>query len=111
MREAGFAGFRTIHELWKDDSVIPKTKGVYFVLYPGNGMPEFVEKGTGGFFKNRDPNVSMAELRSKWVDGTPVIYIGKAGGQSRKTGKPGKATLQSRIRQYLRFGKSGRTGS
>ena len=104
MREAGFTGFRTVNELWRDPSVIPKVKGVYFVLYPGREMPEFVEIGTGGYFIGRDPNVPLDMLRSNWVDGVPVIYIGKAGGTSSTTGNMSKATLQKRIRQYLRFG-------
>ena len=54
MREAGFTGFRTVNELWRDTSVIPKVKGVYLVLYPGREMPEFEEIGTGGYFKDRD---------------------------------------------------------
>jgi hypothetical protein len=104
MREAGFTGFRTVNELWRDSSVIPKVKGVYFVLYPGREMPEFEEIGTGGYFKGREPNVPLDVLRSNWVDGVPVIYIGKAGGTSSTTGIMGKATLQKRILQYLRFG-------
>lgn len=60
--------------------------------------PGFLEVGTGGFFKEQDPNVAVEELQEKWVDGSHVMYIGKAGG------KEGKATLKSRLKQYLGFG-------
>jgi len=37
-------------------------------------------------------------LRANWVEGTPVVYIGKAG-------DPGSAaTLRSRLGQYFKFG-------
>ena len=57
--------------------------------------PEFLEQGTGGFFKKkepRDPNVSIAELRDNWVPDEAIIYIGKA------------TSLKSRLGSYLRFG-------
>ena len=43
--------------------------------------------------------MSIEELRSNWVDESYVIYIGQAGG-----GKS-KATIFSRLKQYIRFGK------
>ncbi|TGX82250.1 hypothetical protein E5358_08090 [Palleniella muris] len=60
--------------------------------------PGFLEVGTGGFFKEQDPNVAVEELQEKWVDGSHVMYIGKTGG------KEGKATLKSRLKQYFGFG-------
>lgn len=56
-------------------------------------MPEFLSHGTGGFFKGKDPNVSITELETNWVENTCVVYIGKAG-----------TTLQKRLNQYLKFG-------
>ena len=85
-------------ELFTDSSLIPKTKGVYIVLNLDNKPPEFLTDGTGGYFKGKNPNVSVGELKSNWVDNTIVVYIGKAG----KEGS--KATLVSRLRQYFRFG-------
>ena len=38
------------------------------------------------------PNVPVAELVANWVDGTLVVYIGKA------------TSLRKRISQYIRFG-------
>ncbi len=103
LREQGFTGFKTVEELWKDKSCIPKIKGVYLVLDPSM-KADFVEPGVGGFFKNQDPNVSVDELESNYIPNSVVVYIGKAGGM------PGKATLHSRLGQYLSFGQGKRVG-
>lgn len=99
----GFFGFRTIESLWIDRTCIPKYKGVYLVL-DQNGKPYFMNPGVGGFFKGRDPNVSVVELNDNHVPGSLVVYIGKAGGP---TSMP---TLHSRLGQYLRFGQGMNVG-
>jgi hypothetical protein len=104
IKKGGFSGFKSMSELFGDSSMLPKTRGVYLVLYLADKSPEFVPVGTGGHFKGKDPNVSIAELKSNWVDGAIVIYIGKAG----KEGS--SATLHSRLRQYFRFGQGGNVG-
>ncbi|MFH1119394.1 MAG: hypothetical protein V1775_06185 [Bacteroidota bacterium] len=104
IREAGFTGFKKISELYRDDSVLPAIKGVYLVLYLEKRFPEFLSIGTGGFFKGKDPNVSLTFLENNWVKDTIVVYIGKAG----KEGS--SATLKSRLKQYLGFGKGGNVG-
>lgn len=98
MKEFGFEGYIPIRQLLQDHSIVPHTKGVYMVLYIPDEVPEFLSKGSGGFFKGRDPNVPIDELKSRWIQDTKVIYIGKAGG-----GKS-SATLNSRIKQFLKFG-------
>jgi hypothetical protein len=98
LRKAGFEGFKTIKELFLDDSEIPKVKGVYLVLHLKNTTPEFLSIGSGGYFKGKNPNISIEELKEKWIKHTIVLYIGKAGGENIK------ATLKSRLRQYLKFG-------
>ena len=92
LKKAGFEGFCSVEKLRDDLSGIPAVAGVYMVVYQGNGMPEFLENGTGGFFKAKNPNVPVSELKSNWVGGTCVVYIGKA------------TTLSKRISQYLKFG-------
>ncbi|MEI8226006.1 MAG: hypothetical protein WCG82_08765 [Bacteroidota bacterium] len=104
IKKAGFKGFLKMSELFSDSSSIPKIKGVYLVLYLTDKSPEFKTVGTGGHFKGKDPNVSIAELKKNWVDGTIVVYIGKAG----KEGS--SATLHSRLKQYFGFGKGGNIG-
>lgn len=85
----GFERFRTKAELFVDSSMIPKGKGVYLVLNYDTSTPFFLKKGTGGYFKLKDPNVSLAELKKNWVLGTLVVYVGKA------------TSLKSRLKQYL----------
>ena len=92
LKKAGFEEFRTVEKLKEDLSDIPAVAGVYMVVYQGDGMPEFLENGTGGFFKGKNPNVPVSELESNWVNNTCVVYIGKA------------TKLSKRISQYLRFG-------
>ena len=43
-----------------------------------NKPGEFLAVGSGGHFKGKDPNISLADLKSNWVDNTKVVYIGKA---------------------------------
>ena len=103
LKEEGFTGFKPMKELFVDSSSIPKDKGVYMVLNLSN-KKDFLTIGTGGHFNGKDPNISLAELENNWVDNTVVIYIGKAG----KDGT--SATLQSRLKQYFRFGQGKNVG-
>ena len=82
IKKFGFSGFKPMKDLFVDNSVIPHSKGVYMVLNP-TMKSEFVEIGTGGHFKGKNPNVPIAELESNWVSESIVVYIGKAG----KSGK------------------------
>lgn len=105
IKKAGFSGFKTIKDLFMDNSSIPAIKGVYFVLYLAKKEPEFLEVGSGPdlYKKKVDPNVSIEKLKSNWVEDTIVIYIGKAGGRNQK-GIEGEATLRSRLKTLLCFG-------
>lgn len=104
IKKNGFIGFKTVGELWIDKSSIPKIKGVYLVFNPTFKKTEFINPGVGGFFKGKDPNVTIAELKINHVDNSQVVYIGKAGSPT------GKATLNSRLGQYLRFGETKNVG-
>ncbi|MBW8687913.1 hypothetical protein [Chitinophaga rhizophila] len=97
IKAAGFTGFKTMATLLAEPSVLPLTKGVYLVLNLDATPIRFLPKGAGGFFKGRDQNVTLEQLKQNWIMDTLVIYIGKAGGN-------GQATLRSRIKQYLAFG-------
>ena len=94
--DSGFEGFIPIKDLWIDKSMIPKEMGVYMILNTENDV-EFINPGVGGFFKGKDPNVDILTLKEKYVKSL-VVYIGKAGSSS------SKATLFSRLGQYLNFG-------
>ena len=105
LRAQGFEGFKTMGELidgaWKQ---IPAQKGIYVILRESESALHFLPEGTGGFFKGKNPNVSIAKLNANWVEDTSVIYIGKAGGSGCST------TLQKRLSQYLRFGQGASAG-
>ena len=110
-KESGFKGFKPIHELMDDVSDVPSQKGIYMILRVAKSVPAFMEQGTGGFFKKKDPNVTVQELKKNWIEGEQVLYIGKAGGKKKDDAESvSKATLQSRIRQYMRFGQGEAVG-
>ncbi len=98
LEKLGFEGFVTVEALLADSGLIPRSCGIYAVLRTDGSAPVFLEQGTGGFFKGRNPNVTVETLEDKWVDGTDILYIGKAGGGTSSN------TLYKRIRQYLSFG-------
>lgn len=98
LKADGFSGFVSVADLRKSYSAIPEEMGVYVVLRLSEDEPQFVEKGTGGFFKGKDPNVPISELQEKWLENCPILYIGKAGGPD------SGATLRERIKQYIKFG-------
>jgi len=104
IKKAGFTGFKKMSELFIDSSSIPKSKGVYLVLNPKFEKAEYLQIGTGGYFKGKNPNVTLNELKLNWVDNSLVVYIGKAGSET------SSATLHSRLKQYFAFGQGKNIG-
>ncbi|SHF23634.1 hypothetical protein SAMN05444405_106106 [Bacteroides luti] len=104
LKENGFIGFKSMKALFNDYSMISLSKGVYMILRIDRNEPNFLEVGSGGHFKGRNPNVPINKLNDEWVNDTIVVYIGKAG----KDGS--RATLQSRLKQYFIFGQGGNVG-
>lgn len=100
LKNNGFCGFKTVAELRENINVVPELTGVYVLLRPNDDEPVFLENGTGGFFKKKNPNVALPKLSAKWVKDTSIVYIGKAD-ISPKTGERG---LRTRLREYLDFG-------
>ena len=95
LKSDGFEGFISVENLMQSRKMIPSNSGVYIILRLKDSEPEFLEQGTGGFFKKkepRNPNVSIDELRDNWLPDEAIIYIGKA------------TSLKSRLGSYLRFG-------
>jgi hypothetical protein len=89
-----------IKELKKDEynwKQVPKSGGIYIVVYTQLNMPVFLKKGNGGSFRGKEPNISIEKLKERWVnfksDGDKVLYIGKSN------------NLRRRIKLYIRFGK------
>jgi hypothetical protein len=99
LKEQGFEGFYTIKELSNNGSLIPAIRGVYVLIRATDTEKVFLEMGVGGYFKGRDPNVSIDVLDKNWVNDAKIVYIGKAGGEG------SAATLRSRLKCYLDFGK------
>ena len=93
LKKSGFSGFIKISDLRKNNSVIPQQMGVYMIVRESVKDPVFLETGSGGHFKGKNPNVTLGELKRNCV-----VYIGKAGSVS------SRATLRSRLLQYLKFG-------
>jgi len=104
LKESGFQGFKSINALQINAASIPVHKGIYLIVIPDNFLVTLVEQGSGGFFKGKNPNVSLIELESNWVENANIVYIGKGGGSS------SNATLQSRLKQYMRFGEGKAVG-
>lgn len=98
LKKAGFIGFKKMKDLFLDSSMLPDSKGVYLILNHENRPGDFLTIGSGGHFKGKNPNISIAELKANWVDNTKVVYIGKA------------TSLKSRLKQYFGFGQGKNIG-
>ena len=99
IKASGFEGFVTTLNLMKSRCTeINSTQGIYLVLNNSDQDLQFLSENVGGHFKGRNPTVSVQKLIQKAGYKSPVVYIGKAGGMT------SRATLQKRIRQYMRFG-------
>ncbi len=99
LRECGFEGFKTVSELMNSCRYIPKLTGVYVVLRERSDHPVILEKRPFDCQEDKYPSYSKTELENEWVEGTHIVYIGKAGGSGQKT------ELQKRLSTYIRFGK------
>ncbi len=91
-KEDGFEGFIPVAKLREATSILPENAGVYVVIRKSDVAPQFLEKGTGGFFKGKNPNVSIEVLTDNYVTESKTVYIGKA------------ANLRKRLGQLLSFG-------
>jgi len=93
LESAGFVGWATWSKLRMTDyAPIPAVPGAYVVYRPTARFPTFVHPSPAGWFTGEDPTVTEARLRSEWVNGAHVIYIGKAD------------VLRRRLSQFGRFG-------
>jgi hypothetical protein len=105
IKRSGFQGFLAISALQASNCrEVPDERGVYLVLWPKKARPVFLRQSTGGHFKGKDPTVAINQLENSWVEESLVLYTGKAGGPGRK------ATLRSRLRQYMRYGQGAAVG-
>ena len=84
LKKLGFIGFKSIGQLFSDNSSIPDIKGVYCIFYNNDMACDFLVEGCGGHFKKKNPNVTLLDLQKNWVNESKVVYIGKAGGEGKK---------------------------
>ncbi len=92
LKQSGFKGGISVATLKSSCSILPDVPGVYLITKPLEQEASFLEVGSGGHFKGKNPNVPICELEAHWVDDSIVVYIGKA------------TSLKSRINQYMKFG-------
>lgn len=59
----GFTGFIRLKDVENDYSIFPDCKGLYIIYIDDNQDISFCNPGTGGFFKGKDPNVEIEELK------------------------------------------------
>lgn len=88
----GFNQGRNIAYYFDHSDEIPNCPGVYAIVYEIGKPKAFLEQGSGGRLDGREPNVSIRILEQNWVEGTQILYIGKAN------------NLRKRLRQYFHFG-------
>jgi len=94
-----FSGGVSVRELQASRcKELPRTQGVYLIVRNSTAAPDFLETSVGGWFKGKNPTMDLDTLRGKWVADSPIVYIGKAGGDG------SSATLNSRLWQYMQFG-------
>lgn len=105
LKKNGFVGFVSVKELQEDCTCIPKEMGIYLVVLPNQQIPRFIKNGPAGFRGGRDPNVTLKVLCENWVNGTVVLYVGKAGGPIQKT------KLKGRLKSYLDHGSGNKSAA
>lgn len=104
LTKSGFIGGVRISELQRSGQprqaclVVPPEPGVYLIVRKSVRAVRFSKVSCGGWFKQRNPALPVANLKGRWVTRAKILYIGKAGGPGQR------ATLRSRLRSYMRFG-------
>jgi excinuclease UvrABC nuclease subunit len=92
LQACGFIGFVKAGDLLGGKvGEVPREPGVYAWLYEKPGRPKFLVKSPAGWFKGRDPTITVEALRGNWIEGSSVVYLGEAG------------DLQKRLKQRLAF--------
>jgi hypothetical protein len=100
LRQSGYEGFVTIGALRESDfGGVPDQPGVYLALYASQDPPRFLPVSPAGEIAGESATIPVDELEDFWVPDALVLYAGMAGGKGKK------ATLRSRVEQFLDFGR------
>lgn len=92
LNKRGFGPPVPLRSMATGSPTVPSDGGVYAAVLD-DPQPAYLAESVGGHFKGRNPTVSSAQLDAKWIQGTPILYIGKA------------TSLKRRIDQFARFGR------
>lgn len=104
LAEFGFEGGVRVSELQRSCqeqqgcSAVPRVPGIYLIVRRSAHPVRFSKVSRGGWFKQRNPTLSVTTLKQQWLTRAKILYVGKAGGSRQR------ATLRSRVRSYMRFG-------
>lgn len=90
LETAGFVGWLPFSAIRA--SACPSAGWVYVITHRHDKPVTFVDRSCGGWFKGKDPTVSLDALIANWVDGAETVYIGKAN------------HLKRRLTQFADFG-------
>ena len=97
LREAGFCGFKSICALRRSKlAEVPEEHGIYLILRPDRCPPHFL------YMKDSIRTSDLEELQAQWVEGSRILYIGKAGGSDIAE------KLRDRLKRYFRYGEGHR---
>lgn len=92
LRKRGFTGWVPLQTFDRRGGEL-ELPGVYVVSYAPDEPIQWPEKSCGGFHKGRNPTVPSSQLKSNWVAGAEIVYIGMS-----------TRRLRQRLREFARFG-------
>jgi hypothetical protein len=90
LRERGFVGFVPVARLSDEPVQAPSDSGVYAIVCEAVETPRFLERSDAGWWKGKDPTVTLDRLAAEWVPGAQTLYLGDAGSLRERIGELAK---------------------
>lgn len=103
LERLGFVGFASVRELRGQRPFaadLPRDAVGVYIAYRKSDRPVSFRRASPAGRWRGDPTLSAAELRSRWVAGSSIVYVGKV---ERPT-PISTNSLRKRVSAYLRFG-------